>query len=160
VGLRVGVNGACGGSAVVRARGGGPAFYRRPTIARAVRELTMTSWSRHGRGTATTRGGVRRLPQWSGGEGRRGAAAGRATRGAGVGPGRRFGEGDPTTHGPAGGSPPRRPGPAEPRRGDARRRRGRTLWRPVTKLFELAHFDQVLLKILQLKCHKQSIPKL
>jgi hypothetical protein len=28
------------------------------------------------------------------------------------------------------------------------------------KPFELAHFDQVLLKILQLKCHKQSIPKL
>jgi hypothetical protein len=78
----------------------------------------------------------------------------------GIGSGRRFGEGDPTAHGPAGSSPPRRPGPAEPRRGDARHRRGRALWRPGTKLFELAHFDQVLLEILQLKYHKQSIPKL
>jgi hypothetical protein len=50
---------------------------------------------------------------------------------------------------------------AQPSRGaamcDASARSGAP-WCP--KPFELAHFDQVLLKILQLKCHKQSILKL
>jgi hypothetical protein len=75
----------------------------------------------------------------------------------GIGPGRRFGEGDPTAHGPAGGSLPWRPGPAELRRSDARRRRGRALWRPGTKLFRSADFDRVFLKFWKQKLARCSI---
>jgi hypothetical protein len=113
-----------------------------------------TTWTRYdndaGRGTTTTLV-VRR---------RRAARRGRWARDAwrrGIGPGRRFGEGDPTEHGLAGGSLPRRPGPAEPRRGDAQRLRWRALWRPGTKLFRPAVFDWVFLKFLK---HVTEPPKI
>jgi hypothetical protein len=56
------------------------------------------------------------------------------------------GHGGSTAHGAADNGRPRRAGPAESRRGDARRRRGRALWSArVPTHFSIASFDRVLL---------------
>jgi hypothetical protein len=73
-----GVNGAGGGSAVARARGGGPAFYRGATLAKAVRESTTTAWSRHAHRKMATRGW--RGETWSAQPEYGGAAVGRAAQ--------------------------------------------------------------------------------
>jgi hypothetical protein len=107
-----------------------------------------TTWARYGddagRGTATTpvvrRRRAARRSRWA-----------RDVWSREIGPGRRFGEGDPMAHGPAGGSLPRRPGLAELQCGDVRRLRGHALWRPGTKLFRSTVFDCVFLKFLKQK---------
>jgi hypothetical protein len=52
----LGANGDGGDSAVARARGRGPAFYRRPMLAKTVCESTTTAWSWNGHREAVTRG--------------------------------------------------------------------------------------------------------
>jgi hypothetical protein len=99
--LRVGVNGVGGGSAVAHARGGGSAF---------IGDRHLQGWfesqpRRHGRGTAATSVVGRQRSARHG----RGASYAWSRR---IGSGRRFGEGGPTAHRPAGGGPPRRLGPA------------------------------------------------
>jgi hypothetical protein len=73
-----GINGAGGGSAVARARGGVPAFYRGPTLAKAVRESTTMAWSQHAYRKAATRGW--RGDTWSAQPEYGGAAVGRAAQ--------------------------------------------------------------------------------
>jgi hypothetical protein len=93
-------------------------FYRRPALAKAVRDPSL----RHRRGvrrrarpdTAATRVDRRR-------HGRCCVATTRAARGArGVGEEGGATQGGPTTHGPMDQGWPRRAGPAKPRGGDAR----------------------------------------